>query len=216
MKSGLTVLVMALLLSACMQTAYRPVSRGEVPESSPLDRRVDYHVDDALYRDPPDCVVVLPTQGIDDPGLAKSIAAAFGRRLSARVPRVILPLERRRLERDLALDLDRAEDRRRFAYARRCAFHARAVNGRMADDFMLVWSEKQVGFTVALARTSDDQILWWAAHTARRGNGGLPLSPLGLLGSAAVAGGFHADSEVVDSLIDDALRRMLRTLPDTR
>ena len=210
------LLLAGLLLAACQSTTYRPVTRHEAPTASPMDRRVDFHVDKELYRDPPDCVVVLPTKGIDDPGLARRIAAAYGRRLAGRVDRVILPQQRRRLARASALDLEHEADLRRFAALQRCAFHARAVNGRMSDSYMVVWSEKRIGFTLSLSRTSDEKALWWASHTARRGDGGLPMSPLSLLGSAAVAGSFHADEEIVDSLIDDALRRMIRTLPDMR
>jgi len=55
--------------------------------------------------------------------------------------------------------------------------------------------------------------LWQAAHTVWRADGGLPLSPVGALSGMASAAMFAQDKEIMPSLIDDALRRMVRTLP---
>ncbi|GAB6052782.1 hypothetical protein JCM17960_16020 [Magnetospira thiophila] len=215
-RLGLAV-VLLVLLGGCMQTGYRPMTDTDrqTPQP-PLSREVLYDLDREFHRDPPTCVVVLPAEGLDNPLAAQQLTQAFARRLAGRVERVITPLARQRLERQRGFDLQNAGDRRRFAIDQRCPFYARATLGHLEDSFMVVWSERQVGLRLELFRASDDRRLWLAAHTARRGDGGLPLSPLSLVASAATAGAFQADAEVMESLIDDALRRMMRTLPDTR
>ncbi|CCQ75287.1 hypothetical protein [Magnetospira sp. QH-2] len=217
MTKTLLPLMLVILLAGCMQTAYRPLTeRDDKSAQEPLAREVLYHLDRDYYRDPPTCVFVLPTLGLEHPALARRIADSLAQHLSGRVERVVSPLTRQRIERKRGIDLENSGDRRRFALEQRCPFQARAVLGHAEDAYMLVWSERQVGLRLELARAFDDKILWRAAHTARRGDGGLPLSPLSVVASAATAGAFHADGEIMDSLIDDALRRMLRTLPDSR
>ena len=53
-------------------------------------------------------------------------------------------------------------------------------------------------------------------HEARRGDGGIPLSPLSLLTAVGTSLTLKADTDVMPSLVDDALRRMCETLPRLR
>ena len=80
----------------------------------------------------------------------------------------------------------------------------------------MVWAERQIGLAIGLIDLRDDAVLWRARHAARRGAGGAPLSPLSLLVSTGAAARFAADADVPLSLLDDALRRTLATLPDLR
>ena len=52
-----------------------------------------------------------------------------------------------------------------------------------------------------------------AAHTAQRSDGGVPLSLIGAPVSAFRAARFNQDSDVLPSMVDDALRRIFASLP---
>ena len=67
-----------------------------------------------------------------------------------------------------------------------------------------------------MARVADDAVLWKARHVANRSDGGLPFSIIGVAVAGFEAARFRADEDVPDSLIDDAVRRMMVTLPDVR
>ncbi|MBT5839744.1 MAG: hypothetical protein HOH80_12165, partial [Rhodospirillaceae bacterium] len=69
---------------------------------------------------------------------------------------------------------------------------------------------------LTIERAGDGFQIWYARHKARRGDGGLPLSPLGLGGAAISAGWVQGDGDRLPSMIDDAMRRIAMTIPDTR
>ena len=80
----------------------------------------------------------------------------------------------------------------------------------------LVWSQQSLSLTLELKSIRQEKTLWAAHHKAKRSGGGLPLSPISAAVNAAKAGLHQADDDVTDSLIDDAIRRMIVTLPDLR
>jgi hypothetical protein len=213
---SLPVLALALLLSGCVGTSYKSFNAPKA-ENTNLSRQVRFELKSAFYDDPPQCVTVLPAKGEATQRTKNRIEAAFARYLSGRVPKIIGPLERRRIEKADLFDLANTKDRRRFALAKRCPYFAQPTLGHSEDAYMVVWNEKKVALTYSLFRASDDAVLWRAAHTASRSDGGLPLSPFSLATSLAYAGRMEADKEEVwASLVDDATRRMVKTLPDVR
>lgn len=200
-----------LLLTACVTPpAYRDVAqdKGEV---NPRD--VNYQVFSDLYRDPPDCVVVMAAKTEDHQDVGAQVSRAVARYMGGKVDRVIFPRHRDRLSQKRGLDLDNAGDRRRFAHQTRCRFYIRAELYDLGDDFVGIYAQKHVGVRLDLARFEDDKPLWQAAHTVWRADGGLPLSPIGAIGGVAQAALFAQDQEVMSSIIDDGVRRMMRTLP---
>ena len=95
--------------------------------------------------------------------------------------------------------------------------NASAVEAASSVDFnRLVWSQVGVGLELQLRRSEDDRLLWRARHKARRSEGGLSLSPIGILVDTVFSSRFAADREVAESLADDAVRRMVFPLPNTR
>lgn len=181
-----------------------------------MERDVRFTVNNTFYEDPPSCVTVLPSKTVSGEGWGRTVEKALARHLTQKVARVITPLERSRLERNEAWDLEDKRDRRRFALRQRCPAFAQAFVKSMDDDYMVIWTEKRVAMAIRLTRASDDALLWQAEHAARRGDGGVPLSPISVATSAAMAGKFNMDKDVTPSLIDDGLRRIMVTLPDTR
>jgi len=209
-------LVFALLLTGCVGTSYKSFDAAKA-ENTDLSRQVRYELKSAFYDDPPQCVTVLATKGKVAQGTKNGVEAALARYLTGKVPRVIGPLERRRSEKADLFDLANSTDRRRFALAKRCPYFAQPGLGNTEDTYMVVWNEKKVALSYALFRASDDAVVWRAAHTASRSDGGLPFSPMALASSAVRAGRMEADKdEVRASMIDDATRRMIKTLPDVR
>lgn len=214
--SALSLLLLAGALSACMNTTYRPLD-ANAEAQTPFSRDVYYQVSDAFYADLPECAVVLPAMDAGVPlRLAQLIEQALALRLGQKISRVIGPRQRRAAERELALDTRDAKDRRTLARAERCPAYLAWRLRKLDDSHFLVWSQKQIGLEVRLARADDDTILWQAAHTARRSDGGLPLSLLSLPVAAVEATMFNRDADQLPSMIDDVARRLIVTLPDAR
>ena len=62
----------------------------------------------------------------------------------------------------------------------------------------------------------DGFVVWRARHAATRSEGGLPTSFLSAAVNMFAAGAQHADPDVRLSVADDAVRRIVVSLPDTR
>ncbi len=209
--------VVATLAGACaMTTTYQSYDDPPADADDLLGRRIDYYADRALYTAPPDCVVVLPAEKDASARLASLVEPALARHLGGRFPRVIGPMERRRIARRLAVDLRDHGDRQHFARQTGCGAFVRWKVLDSADDYLLVWSRRRIGFEVAMFRGSDEKVLWKARHTGRRSDGTLPLSPLSLPFAAFEAGRFRSDDDILPSMIEDVARRIVVTLPDVR
>lgn len=211
MKSVLTFMLLMVVLSACVTAPqYRDV-RKEGEDLRATD--VNYQILGPFYRDPPDCVVVMKTKAETSAALTQPVGVALARHLGQKVDRVIFPRKRRALEKRFGLDVTDQADRQRFARQTRCRFYAVAQLYDAGDDYAGVFARKYVGVRVDLKRISDDALLWQAAHTVWRANGGVPLSPVGALSGFASATMFNTDQEILPSLLDDVMRRLVRTLP---
>ncbi len=206
--------ILALSMSACVTTSYTEYGGANDAETPP-DRRVAYYVDKALYTDPPECVVVAAVESADATRLAANVESALARHLMMKVPRVIDARGRRRLERDLALDLSDTGDRRRFARTTGCGYFLTA-RIEAGEDYIVVWAARRVGIEAALVRAADGVAVWKASHAATRSDGGLPLSPFSAPIAAFEATMFHEDAEIVLSMVDDVVRRLFVTLPELR
>ncbi|NQW09705.1 MAG: hypothetical protein HQ481_07485 [Alphaproteobacteria bacterium] len=210
-------LLLAAGLVACAPTVHVPYDDPGADQSQAGRRTVAHETRPMFWQRPPRCVVVLPIARANELDAldARAIEAAAARHLSGRVDRVLGPMRRDRALRRLALSLDHPDDRRRFAAQTDCGHGVRLAT-EVRGGWALIWTERQIGFAADLIDLRDDTVLWQARHTARRGGGGVPLSPLSLLMSAGVAAQLATDEDVLPSLLDDALRRTLATLPDTR
>lgn len=204
-------LMMVLCLGACVTApSYQNVQKTEGEINA---RDVNYKVTGLFYRDPPDCVSVLPSVAKEHPAMGKALSIALARHLGEKVDRVIFPRKRHRIERENGYDLSEKGDRLRYSIKTKCRFYARAELYDLGDEYVGVFAEKHLGVRLDLYRIEDDKPIWQAAHTVWRADGGVPTSPIGLIGGVASATMFKADQEIMPSLIDDAMRRMIRTLP---
>ena len=114
----------------------------------------------------------------------------------------------------MALDLREGRDQKRFARLRRCHYGLEFHRVTLDETYAMVWSERRLSVEIELRRLHDGASFWRAAHQARDGDGGVPLSPIGLGNAALRAGLSHSDAEALPSLADDAMRRLFATFPD--
>lgn len=205
----------AFLLTGCMTT--QTVPYGDKGKTG-LSRTVEATVHDVYYNAAPTCVTILPiaTRKTAYGTSHRMIEDAFARHLRMRIPTVIDRRARTRLARNLAVDLDRPEDRRPFARATGCDYFLKLRPWRQGDTYLLFWSYKALGVEAELVTADGKTHLWRARHVARRSDGGLPLGPVSAAIQAFEAGSHATDRDIQHSLADDLARRLIETLPDLR
>jgi hypothetical protein len=197
-----------------MQTTYHRMESTAPPDAL-MERRVAYQMDPEFYTVAPDCTVIRTRSAAPQP-LLKMVEQTVERHLATRLKRVIGGAQRRRIERSLGIDMEMATDRRTFVRQARCRTSVEISLEEISDDYMVLWARRGIAMKLTMKRLADDQVLWAAHHRASRSDGGLPLSVLSLPFSAARAARLKSDPEMFASITDDAVRRMMKTLPDTR
>ncbi len=210
------MLIISLGVGACIPTKVKPVETDAQGEMQASDRTVLYHVSPAYFQNAPDCAIIAPMQDSGPAELTRFVGETVARQLTGKLERVITPLRRDRLARENGYDLSNPTDLKSFARSQRCAFHVTVDLQGSGDQFAVIWSDKHVGVKMELLKTRTDEVLWRGAHVARRGDGGVPFSPLSILANAAKAASFSSDKGLVYSIANDAVRRILTTLPDIR
>ena len=213
--SKLWAVILLSGLTACAQTEY--VTFGEAGERipNPASRTVMVEITDAYHDDYPDCVVVMPPAAA--PGLKRFpelVEASLSLHLTRKIARVVSGAERDLAARRMAADLVNPDDLDAFMGALGCDA---VVTSRVLGPgrtFAVVWSQVRIGLEVRMTRTRDRRLLWRARHIAERSEGGIPFSPLGVVVDGITSARFAADREIVDSVVDDAVRRIVASLPD--
>ena len=216
----LVVLITAgIALVACvgMSTQYQTFDapRGEDGDNltASMARVVSYELSEMFFRSPPSCVLVLPVHDALDPEAAMLIEQSVTRFLRDRFARVIGPHKRRADERRLAL-LTGTEDGRQVYLIDQCCDSYLTIRLEQSEAvYALFWSGRQIGLSMSLMRAEDAHLMWRAAHTARRSDGGVPLSLLSLPIATYESTKFHLDTDIVPSMVDDVVRRIFSTLP---
>ncbi|SCA58259.1 conserved exported hypothetical protein [Candidatus Terasakiella magnetica] len=209
-RSIFSLMIYSCLLCSCVTPQYRDASthKGEVKA---LD--INYKVSGLFHRDPVDCVSVMKSKSVGDPKLGQMISIAFARHLGEKVDRVIFPRKRERMVKKQGYDLTHKGDRRRYSLYSKCRFYGVAELYDLGDDYVGFAAKKHVGVRLDIRRFEDDEPLWQAAHTVWRADGAMPLSPFSVIGGMTSATLFKNDREILPSLVDDAMRRMVKTLP---
>jgi hypothetical protein len=215
-RSTIAIVAVSMLLTACAQTTYVDLEKAEPVPGSPV-RTVGVQVDRAFINEFPDCTIILePETG---PGLQQFktlVEEALGRHLMRRFTRVIDAVERRQIARQSALDLRHLQDRQDLAKIAQCDTFLRARVVGPGKTYLVVWSQVQIGIEVTMVRAHDKKLLWRARHMADRSEGGIPFSPLGIVIDAYSSVRFTSDMEIEESVIDDAVRRLVRSIPNSR
>jgi hypothetical protein len=215
-KSRAVVLSMTLMVTACAQTTYVGLEEDNSIPGGPT-RTVGVQIDRSFMEAFPDCTIILePEVG---PGLERFrelVTEALDRHLTRRFTRVIDAVERRSFARQSALDLRHRGDQRELAEIANCdtLLQARVVGP--GKTYLVVWSQLQIGLEITMINARDHRTLWRARHMADRSEGGIPFSPLGIVVDAYSSVKFSSDHEIGESVIDDAVRRIVRSLPNLR
>jgi hypothetical protein len=218
----LVVLLVPAFSGGCLQTTYQPLYQpgAQIAEPDPfLERRVGYRLTDAFFTTAPSCAAIVTqveTQAPAARAIARLVEDAVERHLAMRLPRVIGAVRLRRVETTLGIDMKAASDRRVFARQARCEALVEIDLARVQDDYMVLWAQRSLTFSLTMSRIADGKVLWQARHSASRADGGLPISIIDLPISAARAVMVTRDPEIFASIADDAVRRMMKTLPDIR
>lgn len=215
-RRGVIVAAAVLAISSCTGTRYVDFKDAEADSSLP-GSIVAVEIDRQYYEDYPNCVVIMPPSAAPGMGkIARLVEAALTTHLSRKVTRVIGAVERDSVARRMAVDLLRPGDRKSLLKALGCgAFMTTDVSGT-GNTFYLIWSEFRIGLDARLFRARDGRLLWRARHVADRSGGGIPLSPIGAIVETFSSTRFSADPDVAYSVVDDAVRRVVASLPDSR
>ncbi len=207
-------LAMILLLSACAETRYVKYDQSEEGSDFPW-RTVAYEVDAEFYSSYPNCALVMPVKS--SPGLERLsglVETSLSRNLTRKITRVIGPRRRDFAIRRLAVEPDNPDDRRVLAETLGCDSLVTAEVIDPGSDYLVVWSRARIGLDVKLFRAGDGRILWRARNSTSRSEGGIPFSPFGVVMDAFSTARFSSDKELAESMIDDAIRRLVTSLPD--
>ena len=200
-------------LTACAETEY--VAFGEAGEEIPLARTVMVEIADAYHEDYPDCVLVMPPAA--DPSLKqfpKLVEASLALHLTRKIARVVSGVERDLAARRMAANLVNPDDLDAFIKTLECDAIVTARVLGPGRTYAVVWSQVRIGLEVRMTRARDRRLLWRARHIADRSEGGIPFSPLSVVVDGFTSVRFAADREIVDSVVDDAVRRIVASLPD--
>jgi len=214
MNPGLKlVLFLSVFISGCARTEYKPYSESE---GSPIEmsRTVNFYVSPALGEGSSQCVLVLPPPEYNSSNFIGHIEKVLVRHLSDRFSFVVGGRARDARAANLAFDLTILADQMDFAEAIDCdsIFEYQILLPKY--NYMLVWSEVRIGVEARLFRQRDGLDLWKARHVARRSAGGLSFSPFGLVVNAYDANAFSSDGDVVESVAEDLMRRLFKTMPN--
>ena len=212
-----TVLAIGFVVAACARTDYVGFNKGTASVSGVPLRTVAMEVDDAYFSDFPDCTIIMPTRtaaGLEN--FKPLVEEALGHHMTKKVSRVVGRTERDMRARQASLEVGRTKDRKGLAEATECKtlLYSRVVGPGHTN--LVVWSQIQIGLEVVMLRAADGHVLWRARHIADRSDGGLPFSPIGIVIDTYSSAQFSSDREIAESVVDDALRRLVRSLPDAR
>lgn len=211
---ALSCVLVPLTLSACVHTTYRDLGTAGQPESM-LERRVSYRTAPAFYAAAPSCAAIR-THSPAPAAFRHMIEQTVERHLATRLTRVVGAARLRHAETRLGIDVNTPSGRRVFARQARCRALMEISLTEIGDDYVLLWAERRLALKLTLKHLEDGKVLWSARHRASRSDGGLPISVLSLPISAVRAAHLTSDPELFASIADDAVRRMMKTLPDTR
>jgi hypothetical protein len=208
----LVAIVILLLSAGCTRTQYVALGNENASPISPF-RQVGFKTAPSLAENFPECTIILKTE--TGPGLQKLgsiVEEALSRHLSRKLGRVVDAADRIVLAQRAALDLVHEADIQALALQTNCSSYLRSRVIGSGKTNLLVWSQIQVGIEVAMIRATDGVVLWRARHMAQRSDGGLPLTPIGAIVDAYTSIKFSSDREITESMIDDTVRRIVKSI----
>jgi hypothetical protein len=207
-------LLWVLLVLSCTRTEYKPFDEND-KSSVDLSRTVNFYLNPAFKDNPPNCVVVFQPSSIGNTEFVGRIEKVLIRHLSDKFPTVIGGKLRDVRAASYAFDFTVPNDRRDFAKSIKCGSFLEFHVFRPKHTYLVFWSELKLGLEARLFHQRDGTELWKARHVASRSDGGLSFSPFGLAVNAYEANVFASDGDVIESVSEDLVRRVIASLPNT-
>jgi hypothetical protein len=207
----IAVFIVAASAQGCLNTSYHDMRQKEAPPQI-AERRVSFWLNKKVFNQLYPCVFVIPAK-TPAPGLTLTAERSFERHLYEKFGKVITRKSVVRISKRKLIDIDNDEGVAGFAKKMRCPLSASIELKELKNEFLMFYARKSLKIEVRLkdARTGD--LLWHATHSAGRGDGALPLSPISAISSVVRATRLSGDREQFESIVDDAVRRIARTLP---
>jgi len=205
------VIAICGLAQGCVSTSYHTIGKGEVP-SQINERRVSFWVNDRVFNRMYSCVFLVPAKETAY-RVVRVAERSFRRHLHEKFDRVIPGHTVKRIARRKLIEIGEKRGIARLGEKMNCPVSASIQVREVKNDFIVFYARKSLKLEVRLNDVKTDELLWQATHNAGRGDGALPISPLSAVTSVFRASRLSGDDEQFASIIDDAIRRMARTLP---
>jgi hypothetical protein len=211
---AIALLLSCLIITGCINTSYHSYGTAKKTDSL-LERRVSYWLSDQFYTRLPNCVFLVPKSDSTGP-LQNALESSVERHLYEKFDRVISSYSVEAAAQQNFWDLKNVVGRKHFSKKENCTSYAEVELLATEDDFLLVWARKALKISIRLYDANNGNTLWTAKHRAGRTGGSVPLSILSAGVSIARAMRVSEDSDIYESIIDDAVRRMAKTLPSAK
>ena len=214
LKKRLLIIAICGLAHGCVSTSYHTIGQDEA--TLPVDeRRVSFWLHGRVFERMYSCVFVEPSENVT-PGIGQVAERAFQRHLHEKFDRVIPSHSVRRIARRKLIEIGETSGTALFGKRMNCPVSASIRVREVKNDFVVFYARKSLKLEVSLKDAKTNELLWKASHNAGRGDGALPLSPLSAVSSVVRASRLSGDDEQFASIVDDAVRRVARTLPSFR
>jgi hypothetical protein len=210
------VIAIAIIASSCVNTSYHDMSAaGAQDHAQTAERSVSFWLNQRVFNQLYRCVFVVPSEKPRSP-LMRVAERSFERHLYEKFERVIPGHIVSRISKRKLVDLDTGKGTNNFSQTENCPLSASLEIKETKNDFVMFYARKSVNIELSIKDTATGDLLWKARHKASRGDGAIPLSPLSAISSVVRATRLSGDGEQFESIVDDAIRRMARTLPSFR
>ena len=217
-KEATSLSVVCILLGSivqgCVNTTYHDLKNNE-KAGQYTDRKVFFWLSEAIYKNLYECVFVIPAGGTVSP-LSPLLEASLERHLYEKFEKVMGTQVVKRITDHSLIKPKTGIGSRNFAQKTRCPASASIKLKGFKDDFLMFWAQKSLTIEISLMDAKTGDTLWVANHQASRSDGALPLSPISAVTSVARAMRLSGDYDQFESIIDDAVRRMAKTIPNMK
>lgn len=205
-KAVVATVVIASAVAACSHTGYVDRAGSGLRTSTNLfERVVEYESDMALLLDYPRCIAV---------GKIMMPLVHNGRAVEELLREALVSRLRGRINDVTILDLGNRPDIDEIeVMLSGCIYLLAATVQAIDETYLLIWSRKRLAVDLRLLHLTDGSTLWKAHHIASRSEGDIPFSAVGAAVAMFRTKDFSDDADVLPSIIDDAVRRLISVFP---
>ena len=204
-------MVAVVSVQGCVNTSYHDTKEKEPPPQI-AERRVNFWLNNSVFNKLYPCVYVIP-QKPTATALLPLAERSFERHLYQKFEKVISSRSVKKISEKQMFNIYTRRGVSGFGKKMHCPVTASIRIKEMNNNFLMFYAQKSLKIEARLEDAKTGDLLWQSEHHAGRGDGALPLSPLSAISSVVRASRISGDSEQFASILDDAVRRMARTIP---